>query len=576
VDRNPLPQDTMTVHAAEIGRYGGRFVIGATSGPKTFNALMANETSSTDVVRHVYTALTDIDYETMQDEPRLAKAWEVSPDGLTYTFHLRRGVRFSDGTPITSADVMFSFDVVMDSTLHPSMQDGLTMVVGGERVPYRYSAPDSYTFVISSPRVDGLMLAHVGSVWIMPRHKLEEAFRKGEYGSAYSTSTPPAELVASGPFRVKEHIHDQRTILERNPHYFGVDGEGKRLPYLDELVFTVAKDQDVAALRFEKGELDGLDNVKPENYAAYIEQAKGGRFVLHDIGTSFNTNFFWFNLNTVREAKDGKRVGDPHVDPVKYAWFKERDFRRAVSHAVDREALIKGPFQGFGEKNWSTMTPGNRMWFDPEIGGADHDPEESRRLLAGLGFKDSDGDGVIEDPKGNPVSFTLVTNGDNRMRVEMTNLIRDDLAKVGIKVIPTPLDFNTLVTKFRSDFTYEAALLGLGSAVPSDPGMGMNVWKSSGLTHYWNVRQPKPETPEEARIDQLMDANVATTDVAERKRTWRELMQIVNDQCWIVWLPVQKMMLPVSSRFGNVAPSPMPHRILWNAQVLFVKSGGKP
>lgn len=573
VDAHPLPQDTMTTPMRELGVHGGRFVIGATSSPKTFNALMSNETSTTDVIRFLFTALTDIDYKTMEDRPLYAKSWEVSEDGLTYTFHLRRGVRFSDGRPVTSADVKFSFDVVMDEKLHPSMQDGLTMMVDGQRVPYTYSAPDSYTFVVSSPRVDALMLAHVGSVYIMPRHALIDAFERGDFASAYGTNTPPDSIVTFGPFRVKEYLHDQRTVIERNPHWFGVDAEGRRLPYLDQIIYVVAKDQDVAALRFERGELDGLDNVKPENYASYIEKAKGGDFVLHDIGPSFNTNFFWFNLNIAKQDGPDRKKGRPIVDPVKYSWFKERDFRRAVSHAVDREALIKGPFQGFAVKGWSTMTPGNARWHDPAFQGADHDPAESKRLLAGLGYADRDGDGILEDTKGNPIRFTMMTNGDNRIRVDMLNLIKDDLRKVGIDMIPTPLDFNTLVTKFRSDYTYETALLGLGSAVPSDPGMGMNVWKSSGLTHYWNVKQDTPATPEEARIDALMEENVGTSDIEERKRTFREVMAIVNDQGWVVWLPVQKMMLPVRAKFGNVDPSPMPHRILWNADVIYVKPG---
>lgn len=573
VDAHPLPQDTMTTPMRELGVHGGRFVIGATSSPKTFNALMSNETSTTDVIRFLFTALTDIDYKTMEDRPLYAKSWDVSEDGLTYTFHLRRGVRFSDGRPVTSADVEFSFDVVMDEKLHPSMQDGLTMMVDGQRVPYTYSAPDSYTFVVSSPRVDALMLAHVGSVYIMPRHALIDAFERGDFASAYGTNTPPDSIVTFGPFRVKEYLHDQRTVIERNPHWFGVDAEGRRLPYLDQIIYVVAKDQDVAALRFEQGELDGLDNVKPENYASYIEKAKGGDFVLHDIGPSFNTNFFWFNLNIAKQDGPDRKKGRPIVDPVKYSWFKERDFRRAVSHAVDREALIKGPFQGFAVKGWSTMTPGNARWHDPAFQGADHDPAESKRLLAGLGYADRDGDGILEDTKGNPIRFTMMTNGDNRIRVDMLNLIKDDLRKVGIDMIPTPLDFNTLVTKFRSDYTYETALLGLGSAVPSDPGMGMNVWKSSGLTHYWNVKQDKPATPEEARIDALMEENVSTSDIEERKRTFREVMAIVNDQGWVVWLPVQRMMLPVRAKFGNVDPSPMPHRILWNADVIYVKPG---
>lgn len=567
VDKLPLPIDTMTTRMVEPGVYGGRFVIAATSAPKTFNAIMSNETSTTDVTQRLFCALTDIDYLTQEDIGILAKSWEISEDGLTTTFHLRRGARFSDGHPITSADVVFSFDAVMDSTLHPSPQDGLTI----DGVPATYSAPDSFTFVVKTIKADALILAHTGSVNIMPKHKLEAAFKAGDFASAYGTDTPPESVVTSGAFRIKSFVPDQQVVLSRNPHWFGVDAKGQRLPYLDELVFLAAKDQNVAALKFHAGELDGLDNVKPEDYQAFTDnQAKGG-FTLHDVGPSFNTNFFWFNLNRAKETTKEHKVGQPFVSQAQYSWFSDKRFRQAMSMSVDREAIIRGPFYGYGFKNWSTMTSGNKKWYDPEVKGLDYNPEEAKRLLASIGMKDRDGDGFLEDSKGRPVQFTMITNGDNKLRGDMINLVKDDLAKVGVKVTPSLLDFNTMITKLRSDFNYEAALLGLGSAVPSDPGMGQNVWKSSGLTHYWNIKQARPETPEEARVDQLMTQNILTLDMAIRKQTWREVMKIVNEQCWLVWLPSQQMKLPVRTRFGNVQPSPMPHRILWNADRIYRK-----
>lgn len=567
VDRLPLPIDTMTTRMIEPGVYGGRFVLGSTAGPKTFNAIMSNETSTTDVTQRLFAALTDIDYISQDDIGIIAKSWETSEDGLTTTFHLRRGLAFSDGHPLTSEDVKFSFDVVMDPELHPSTQDGLTI----DGVQATYSAPDSFTFIVRTPKPDALILAHTGSVNIMPKHKLEKAFKAGGFASAYGTDTPPESLVTSGAFRVKSFVPDQQVVLTRNPYWFGVDAKGRRLPYLDEVTFVVAKDQNVAALKFHAGEIDGLDNVKPEDYKAFTDNQQKENFKLYDIGPSFNTNFFWFNLNKAKEAKDGRKVGQPYVSASQYSWFSDKRFRQAVSMAVDREAIIRGPFYGFAFKNWSTMTSGNKKWYDPETKGYDYNPEEAKKLLASIGMKDTNGDGVLEDAKGVPVAFTMITNGDNKLRTDILNLVKDDLAKVGIKVTPSPLDFNTMITKLRNDFSYEAALLGLGSAVPSDPGMGMNVWKSSGLTHYWNIKQAKPETPEEARIDMLMQQLGATPDVAARKQAWREVMQIVNEECWLVWLPSQQMKLPIRSHFGNVQPSPMPHRILWNADRIFRK-----
>ena len=144
--------------------------------------------------------------------------------------------------------------------------------------------------------------------------------------------------------------------------------------------------------------MDALDDVKPENYQTYLSGQEKGNFTFHDLGPSLNTNFFWFNLNRARDAKGGKRIGATYVDAVKYAWFSNRDFRKAVSKAVDREAIIKSVYYGHAVKNWATTTPGNRWWHSPDFRGDDYDPEGARQLLASIGLSDRNGDGVINAP----------------------------------------------------------------------------------------------------------------------------------------------------------------------------------
>lgn len=577
VDRHPLPADTMTVRMRELGAYGGRFVVGATSSPKTFNPHMASERSSNDVCNLLYVSLADIDYPTQQDFPLLAKSWNWSADRCTLTFALRRGLRFSDGHPLTSADVAFSFAVAADTSVGAGTAEGLAITDErtGERHPFTFRTPDSLTFVVATSRPYALLLSATSAVRILPRHVLEPAWKAGRFASTYGVDTPPESLVTSGPWRLSEFRDGEKVVLARNPWWHGVDARGRRLPYLDEVVFLLAKDQDAAALRFRAGELDGLDNVRPEDYASYAAAQQAEKFTLHDIGASFNTSFLWFNLNRAKPGMEGRRPGEPMVGATKYAWFSRREFRRAVSMAIDRDAQIRGPFRGEGVKNWSTMSPGNPRWYDPEIRGLDYDPEGAKRLLASLGWKDRDRDGFLEDDGGQTIAFTMHTNADNTMRKEMLNLVRDDLAKVGIRVDAAPLEFNTLTSHMRSDLEYDAILLGQGSAVPAEPGMGQNTWRSSGLLHYWNIRQEVPATPEEARIDACMDRIVYDTDEPARKAAWRELMGIVNDQCWLVWLPTQEIKLPVRARFGNVDPSPMPHRILWNIDRVFVRPGSE-
>ena len=574
-DAIPRPAEPLTLQVPTVGRYGGRFVLGETNNPKTFNAMMATDSASTDITDRLFGFLVDFNNGTQQYGPGLAKSWEVAPDGVTWTFHLRRGAAFSDGHPITADDVRFSFDVVYDAALHPVMQEMLE--VQGEK--FDVSAPDPYTVVINTRRPHAGLLDALcpGNLPILPKHILEEAFKDGTFASAYNISTPPDKLVTSGAWRLRQYVANEKTVLVRNPYHYAFDQAGQRLPYLDELVVLIVPDQDAADLKFRSGEVDAVDDVKPENYRWYEDNRQTGNFTLYDVGASQATHMFWFNLNRVQPPRrgdalpPGKRVGESFVDPVKYQWFSNPDFRRAVSMAVDRDAMIKGVFFGYGEKNWSQSTSSNREWNVPDAVRYDYNPDQARKLLAGLGFRDADGDGVLEDSRGNPVTFMLKTNNSNALRIAMANFIRDDLAKVGIRMTLTPIDFNTVVSNIHADFQYEAILLGFQSSVPPTPFGGQNVWRSSGESHQWFVRQQTPATPEEARIDRLLDTMLTTQDRAVQKSSWKEIQNTLNDQAWFIWLPIQRIKLPVSNRFGNVQPSVMAHRVLWNIDRVFVK-----
>jgi peptide/nickel transport system substrate-binding protein len=566
-DPHPLPEEPFVIDAPSIGRHVGRFVIGSIQSPRTFNAIMSNEQSSNDIVERMYAKLTDYDNATQKSTPFLAKSWERADDGLTWTYHLRKGAKFSDGHPITAEDVLFSFQVVYDKTLHPSAQD--LLIMGGK--PFEVTSPDPYTVVIKTPSPNAALVECAAVVPIMPRHVLEETFKNGDFAAAYSVSTPPDKIVASGPWRIAQYVPGEKTVLGRNPYYFGIDKKNQRLPYLDELIFLNVPDLDAADLKFRAGELHGLDDVKPENYNWYRDNQQKGNFTLYDLGPDLNTNHFWFNLNKVQKPTSGKKIGEPFVDAVKYSWFSNPTFRRAVSLAIDRDAMIPSVFFGEAVKNWAIATPGNKVWHSPDLLKLDYNPEEAKRLLAGMGWKDGNGDGIIEDARGNPVTFSMKTNSSNTTRIAMMNFIKADLKKIGINVITAPVDFNTLITNLRSDFQYEAMLLGLQSGVPPDPTMMQNVWRSTGLTHSWFLTQARPDTPQEAHIDQLMDVILATYDIGERKKAYKEVETIANEMAWMTWLPVRVQKIPVSNRFGNLQPSILRHRILWNSPSLYVK-----
>ena len=223
-------------------------MLGETNNPKTFNGMMTTETSSSDITDRLFGFLVDFDNATQQYRPGIAKSWEVAPDGVTWTFHLRKGAAFSDGHPITAEDVLFSFEVVYDESLHPVMQEMLQ--VGGRN--FVVTAPDTHTVVINTgkPHAGLLDALSTGNLPIIPRHALQDSYKSGTFASAYNISTPPEKLVTSGAWRLSQYVPNEKTVLVRNPYYFGFDQNKQRLPYLDELIILIVPDQDAADLKF--------------------------------------------------------------------------------------------------------------------------------------------------------------------------------------------------------------------------------------------------------------------------------------------------------------------------------------
>ena len=204
---------------------------------------------------------------------------------MTWTFHLRKGAAFSDGHPITAEDVLFSFEVVVRRELCiPPMQDMLQ----SEGKNFKVTAPDPHTVVINTGKPHAALLDALcpGS---LPHHA--EACPAGRHTRTArsrrrtTSARRPTSMVTSGAWRARRSTcTNEKTVLVRNPYYYGFDQNNQRLPYLDELVILVVPDQDAADLKFRAGELDAVDDVKPENYQWYEENQQKGNFTLHDLG----------------------------------------------------------------------------------------------------------------------------------------------------------------------------------------------------------------------------------------------------------------------------------------------------
>ncbi|MGH7725806.1 MAG: ABC transporter substrate-binding protein [Candidatus Eiseniibacteriota bacterium] len=564
-DPNPIPA---AANKREVsGQHGGRFVYVTIGDPKTFNPVLANEVSSTEITNGpMFMGLTSYNNAEQRVEPALAQSWDVSEDGLTYTFHLRPGVRWSDGEPFTADDVVFSAAVSTDKKIHSAASD--ILAVAGK--PWQFEKVDSMTVKLTLPAPFGPVPEVVGSMYLVPEHKLGASYKAGTFETMYGTDTPASEIVTLGPFVLKEFVPGEKCVLGRNPHYWEIDASGKRLPYLDEYVYLIVKDLNTMALKFQSGETDLIDPIIVDQVPLFEDDAEKGDFRVVDLGGDLATDFMWVNQNPGRDSK-----GKPYVTPWKSKLFRDARFRKAISHAINREGIVKSVLQGRGKPLYEPYTQSNKNWFNPNVPKFPYDPEKANALLDEMGLKDRNGDGVRDTPDGKTVEFTMHTNSENNLRKSFGTVISEDLGKVGVRVNFQPLEFNTLIVRLREDYMYESILLGLSSGTPPDPALSTNVYRSSGTTHNWNPRQKTPDTAAEAEIDRLMDVVVGERDMVQRKAAFDRVQELVCENQFCNYIVNRNLYVGIRNRVQGTRPSVIRQHVTWNIQELWIKGGAR-
>jgi peptide/nickel transport system substrate-binding protein len=245
------------------------------------------------------------------------------------------------------------------------------------------------------------------------------------------------------------------------------------------------------------------------------------------------------------------------------------ELRRAISYAVDRRAFADTVFLGAAVPVHGPVTPGNQRWFCPDLPRYEYNVGEAKRLLAGLGLADRDGDGVLEDRSGKTAGFTILTQKGNTALERGAAFIAEDLKKVGLAVEVAPLDVGAAIDRIeRGD--YDAVYFRF-LTTDLDPALNIELWVSSGSAHVWNPGQVKPATDWERDIDQLMGRQVAALDQAQRKALFDQVQHIVAEQLPMIQFAAPRIYLATSARVVNATPALLRPAILWNPDTLGVR-----
>jgi len=401
---------------------------------------------------------------------------------------------------------------------------------------------------------------------ILPKHAFETVIKERRFNMAYATHTPPRRVVGCGPFCLKEFKPGKYTLLERNPEYWVTDTQNRRLPYFDEVMFSIAGGPGSDVMMFLNGKSDVCETVRPENYDQFKRSADNGQFQLIELGVGTERDFIWFNLNTGTNY-----LGKPLVDPAKLKWFQNKKFRQAVSCGIDRDRIVREVYQGRSQPIYGFISAENQKWNNPHIPVYSFDPAKARALLGEIGMQDRNNDGVLEDTENHPIEINFYCNNSNPAREKSAAMVQEDLRKIGIKLNFQAIDFKALVEKINLTFDYECALMGLGGG-GVDPASQMNVLKSSEELHQWFPFQKTPATEWEAGIDKLMDDQMRTLDFNQRKKDFDKVQILLAEEQPMIYTVSPFAYCAARSGIGNLRPSVLtPYRLTWNLDELFFK-----
>jgi len=536
------------------GNHGGTLVTTLLSDPKTFNTLIASETSSTAVTDgYIFESLVTRNGVTTEFEAELARDWEISEDGKVYTFYLRRGVKWHDGEELTADDVIFTFDLIADENIPTSTRD--VMKIDGEFPQYKKI--DKYTVQFELPTVFAPFMNNMTTM-ILPKHKLDDIWQNGEFNSAWGIDTNPVEIVGTGPFKMADYKNGERIVMTKNTNYWRRDPEGKSLPYLERWVRIIVDSQETMSLIFDQGQTHYL-GVRGIDYKRYSEKAESEDFSLIDAGPTFSTNFLVFNMNP--------RNPKLETEPWKYDWFTNIHFRRAVAYSMDMDTMIDQALAGQGSKQWSPVSAPNKTFLNEDVKKYPYNLEKAREELRAGGFSWNDS-GQLIDENARKVEFNILTNAGNTVRESLLNIMSAELRELGMEINASPVEFNTMVNKLMSEWDFDAILIGLTGGV--EPHSGSNVWPSDGHLHMWNPQQEEPATDWEARIDQLFSLGAKTVETEKRVEYYSEFQEIVAEQLPVIYTVTPNSIYAVRDNLKNTEVTAF-GGVIWNIHELYLE-----
>ncbi len=483
----PVRLDTSPASLAPgVPAFGDRLVDASIGDASNLIPMIAGDAASHEVASRLYLPLLKYD-ERLQLTGALAREWRIAEDQKSIVFHLRTGLRWSDGVPLTSADCAYTLRLIRNDHTQSAYKADYMLVSGSE-------TPDPYTFIVHYREPFSPALASWASLAILPRH----VFASEDIMHTDLARHPKATI---GPYRLKEWVPQQHILLSANPSYY--DGT----VWISERMTRIIPDSATQFLELSAGRLDMM-GLTPIQYTRLfmrnpVLRANYKRYRYLDFG------YTYLGFNLARPP------------------FNDARLRRALAYAIDRQEIIDGVLLGQGEAIASPYKPGT-YWQNKDLKPRPFDPRKAAQLLDMIGWSDHDGDGW-RDKDGKRLAFTLLTNNGNRQRADAATIIKERLKDIGVDVRVRLVEWSAFIEHFIYERAFDAVILGWSLTPEPDQ---YTLWHSSQMGR----RQFNFLGYRNAEVDKALEAARRTFDRKTRKRLYDAVQRHLYEDVPMIYL----------------------------------------
>ncbi|MEZ4831300.1 MAG: ABC transporter substrate-binding protein [Caldilineaceae bacterium] len=466
---------------------------------------------------------------------QLAESWEVSDDGLVWTFTLRNDMMWSDGEQVNAEDFKFTYDAIASDLVETPRKSNVALISSIE-------TPDPQTVVItfSEVKCDGLLDLGLG---LLPSHKFA-----ADFSDIMTSPENEAPSVSAGPIVFQSWTRDDNLTSVSNPNYF------LGAPYMEGWIYKEIPDPGARLAQLQSGEVSYI-GVQPEQLATVELDPNLNIYKFKDDGYSYIA----LNQSNPANPQPGLDEEGNVVEQEAHPILGDKNVRKAIAHALDYQTIIDQVYLGQGYSLASNVLPAVEWAFNDSIAPYDYDTEAAIALLEEAGWVDSDGDGIREKD-GNTLTLSLLTNAGNTTREDLGALVQDQLNSIGFEINFEAIEFGTMIEQMLGQ-TYDMVIIGwtgLGTDPNDDafwsrefdsPGSGFNFVSFSN-----------------DRVDELLDLGLGVPGCAtdERAPYYKEIQEIIHEEVPYVFVTGTVGNIGYSNKWQGIDPGPW--NFYWNME----------